>query len=429
MAAVTVKPARRVRGRVRVPGDKSISHRYALLAALADGRSTIRGFAPGADCEATLSCLARLGVAIDRRSNGSAPLVEVTGAGARHFAAPSVPLDAANSGTTIRLLTGVLAGQPGLTVQLVGDASLSRRPMRRIVDPLSRMGASIESTDGRPPLRVEGRMLSAIDFAADVPSAQVKSAILLAGLFAEGMTSVHEPIPTRDHTERAFKEFGVESSTVDNRTMVRGGQTLTARDLEVPGDISSAVFWAVAAAALPDSDVTLADVGLNPTRTAILDVLRHWGADVEIRSEPGSGSEPRGSVRVRYGVAGELRLGPAEVPGVIDEIPALAALAATGGRLHVSGAAELRLKESDRIAALVRGLSALGARTEEWADGFSVEGGSLAGGTADAVGDHRLAMAFALAALSAKGPSSIVGADAVRVSYPGFFDTLAALTR
>ena len=222
MAAVTVKPARRVRGRVRVPGDKSISHRYALLAALADGRSTIRGFAPGADCEATLSCLARLGVAIDRRSNGSAPLVEVTGAGARHFAAPSVPLDAANSGTTIRLLTGVLAGQPGLTVQLVGDASLSRRPMRRIVDPLSRMGASIESTDGRPPLRVEGRMLSAIDFAADVPSAQVKSAILLAGLFAEGMTSVHEPIPTRDHTERAFKEFGVESSTVDNRTMRPG---------------------------------------------------------------------------------------------------------------------------------------------------------------------------------------------------------------
>ena len=180
---------------------------------------------------------------------------------------------------------------------------------------------------------------------------------------------------------------------------------------------------------MPDSDVTLADVGLNPTRTAILDVLRHWGADVEIRSEPGSGSEPRGSVRVRYGVAGELRLGPAEVPGVIDEIPALAALAATGGRLHVSGAAELRLKESDRIAALVRGLSALGARTEEWADGFSVEGGSLAGGTADAAGDHRLAMAFALAALSAKGPSSIVGADAVRVSYPGFFDTLAALTR
>jgi 3-phosphoshikimate 1-carboxyvinyltransferase len=427
-AAVTVNPARRVRGLVRLPGDKSISHRYALLAGLAEGPSVIRGFAPGADCAATLACLAALGVRIDRGlADDAAIVVRVEGA-SRRWTTPAGPLDAANSGTTMRLLAGAIAGQPGLAAQLVGDASLRRRPMRRVIDPLTRMGAAITSNLGRPPLGIRGARLRAIDFAPDVPSAQVKSAVLLAGLFAGGTTRVHEAIATRDHTERAFGAFGINLSEDRGTLAIEGGQRFAGRELDVPGDISSAAFWAMAAASQPGSEVTFEDVGLNPTRTAVLDALRRWGAGVEVEAAGNAGGEPRGTVRVRYQSRGELTLTAGDVPALIDEIPGLAGMAAAGGRLHVSGAAELRVKESDRISALVAGLRALGARAEEWADGFSIEGGGLKGGTADAAGDHRLAMAFAIAALSAGAPSTIVGADAVGISYPGFFPTLAALT-
>jgi 3-phosphoshikimate 1-carboxyvinyltransferase len=426
-AAVTVNPARRIRGRVRVPGDKSISHRYALLAALGKGSSLISGFAPGADCRATLACLARLGVRIDRRLVDDRIIVSVEGSQGR-LATPADPLDASNSGTTMRLLAGVLAGQPGLEAHLVGDASLSRRPMRRVIDPLTRMGAVITSRSGRPPLQIRGAALTAIDFTPDVPSAQVKSAVLLAGLLATGTTRVHERVPTRDHTERAFAEFGIRLEMDRASLAVQGGQRLEGRNVDVPGDISSAAFWAMAAAARPGSDVTLENVGLNPTRTAVLDVLRRWGAEIEVEPSATAGGEPRGTIHVRHGGQGDLTLTPLEVPALIDEIPGLAGMAAAAGRLHVSGAAELRVKESDRISALVAGLRALGARAEEWADGFSIEGGRLTGGRADAAGDHRLAMAFAIAALAADGPSTIVGADAVGISYPGFFETLAVLT-
>jgi 3-phosphoshikimate 1-carboxyvinyltransferase len=354
-------------------------------------------------------------------------MVAVQGGGGR-LTAPDAPLDAANSGTTMRLLSGVLAGQPGLDVELVGDASLSRRPMRRVIDPLTRMGAQITSDGGRPPLRIRGAALSAIDFTPDVPSAQVKSAVLLAGLFANGTTRVRETVATRDHTERAFEAFGIRFADERGALAVTGGQRFAGRELEVPGDVSSAAFWALAAAARPGSDVILDNVGLNPTRTAVLDALRRWGADVSIEQLHANGGEPRGTIHVRYGTVGELALTAADVPALIDEIPALAGMAAAGGKLRVSGAAELRVKESDRISALVSGLRALGARAEEWADGFSVDGGRLTGGTADAAGDHRLAMAFAIAALAADAPSTILGADVVRISYPGFFDTLAALT-
>jgi 3-phosphoshikimate 1-carboxyvinyltransferase len=428
VAAVTVKPARRVRGRVRLPGDKSISHRYAILAGLADSPSRIRGFAPGADCAATLACLAQLGIAIDRTlDQDGRELVNVQGDGPR-WTAPGAPLDAANSGTTMRLLSGVLAGQPGLDAELIGDRSLSRRPMQRVIDPLARMGARIASHGGHPPLTIHGASLSAIEFTPDVPSAQVKGAVLLAGLAARGTTRLRETIATRDHTERAFEAFGIRFTNERGVLAVAGGQRFDGRELEVPGDVSSAAFWALAAAARPGSDVILDNVGLNPTRTAIFDALRRWGADLRIDPVDSTHGEPRGTVRVRYGSAGELALAAADVPGLIDEIPALAGMAAAGGRLRVSGAAELRVKESDRISALVAGLRALGAQAEEWADGFSIEGGRLTGGTADAAGDHRLAMAFAIAALSADAPSTILGADVVRISYPGFFDTLGALT-
>jgi 3-phosphoshikimate 1-carboxyvinyltransferase len=426
---VTVNPARRVRGRVRPPGDKSISHRYALLAGLADGTSVIHGFAPGADCAATLECLARLGIRIDRRPASDGALAVSLHRSAARLCAPGRPLDAANSGTTMRLLAGIVAGHPGLEVELRGDASLSRRPMRRVIDPLTRMGATIASEGGRPPLRIRGAALTAIEFVPEVPSAQVKSAVLLAGLFARGTTRIDEPVATRDHTERAFGEFGIRLDREGASLAVEGGQRFGGRELDVPGDISSGAFWACAAAARPGSDVVLERVGLNPTRTAVLDLLRRWGADISIEAIDSPGGEPRGTVRIRGEAQGDLTLTAEDVPGVIDELPGLAAMAAGGGRLRVSGAGELRVKESDRISALVAGLRALGARAEESRDGFSIEGGRLTGGTADAAGDHRLAMAFAIAALSADAPSTIVGADAVRISYPGFFETLASLTR
>ena len=419
----------RVGGRLRVPGDKSISHRYAMLAAIADGESHLTGYAPGADCASTLSCLEGLGVEITRGST-----ITIRGLGLGGLRAPAAPLDAANSGTSIRLLSGLLAAHPFRTV-IGGDASLSTRPMRRVIEPLTRMGAGIEARDGRPPLTITGGALRGISHEPEVPSAQVKSAVLLAGLHAAGRTTVIEPSPTRDHTERALEAFGVRVGTNGREVSVDGGQRLRAIEAPIPGDISSAVFWLVLAAGTPDSDLVIDGVGLNPSRARVLDVLRRAGADIEILPQDGERRQPRGepigSIRIRYGAPRAFDIVPEEVPGLIDEIPGLAALAAmrAGGRMTVRGAAELRVKESDRITMLARGFGGLGIAVEEYADGFTIHGGPPAGGEADAAGDHRLAMAFAIAGSRARGPVHITGADAVAVSYPGFFDELERISR
>jgi 3-phosphoshikimate 1-carboxyvinyltransferase len=435
MPAVTdvpVRPARQVAGRVRVPGDKSISHRYALFAALAEGRTVIHGYAPGADCGATLSCLMALGVEIQRLPPPPGlddPSVALIGRGLRGLHAPASVLDAANSGTTVRLLSGILAAHP-FTATLTGDESLRRRPMRRIIEPLARMGAQIVAEAGRAPITITGSVLTPIDYTPPVPSAQVKSAVLLAGLQTDGTTTVREGVATRDHTEHGLRAFGADVKVFDGGVAIDGGQRLHAIEATVPGDVSSATFWAVAAAALPGSDLEIAGVGLNPTRAALFDVLARAGAEVVREAAHVEHYEPRGTVRIRAGNLRPLAVGPDDVPALIDELPALAAMATHGGELQVTGAGELRVKESDRISALVTGLRALGADIDEFPDGFHVRGRRrLQGGVADASGDHRLAMAFAVAALGAEGPSVITGAEAVAVSYPGFFDTLAALAR
>lgn len=426
--SVVVRPAGPIRGRISVPGDKSISHRYALLAAIADGESALAGYSPGADCRTTLQCLRALGVEIhdEATSSGAARAVRITGRGLTGLRKPGQTLDAENSGTTVRLLAGLLAAHP-FTVTITGDASLRRRPMRRVMEPLEQMGARLESTDGHLPLTMTGGALSSLTFEPRVPSAQVKSAVLLAGLQAAGITAVREALPTRDHTERALRAFGARVEFEAGWIRLRGGQRLAAGRFDVPGDMSSAAFWAVAAAAVPGSDLEVVDVGLNPTRTAILDVLRRAGAHVEVDLQGAGANEPRGRIRVRHGNLRRLTIEPAEVPGLIDELPALAALATHGGEMLVTGAGELRVKESDRIAALAAGLRALGADIEEQPDGFHVRARRLRGGMADAASDHRLAMAFAIAALGASGPSTITGAGAVAVSYPGFFEVLDSI--
>ncbi|HEX6162872.1 MAG TPA: 3-phosphoshikimate 1-carboxyvinyltransferase [Vicinamibacterales bacterium] len=430
---VTVTPALSIAGALRVPGDKSISHRYALLAAIADGRSTIANYAPGADCASTLACVEALGAIVSRTPSptpGEPPLVTIDGRGLRGLAAPGAPLDCGNSGSTMRMLGGVLAAHPFIST-LVGDASLSRRPMRRIIGPLSQMGAVLTAAPGdRPPITIQGADLAGIHFTPDTPSAQVKSAVLLAGLQASGATSVLEPASTRDHTERALVAFGA-SVTVQGRLIsLKGGQRLSGTSLTVPGDLSSAAFLAVAAAAIAGSDVAISNVGLNPSRSALLDVLKRFGAEIDVVHEDEWNGEPVGRLRIRHAAMRDLVIEPDEVPEVIDELPVLATLGTFGGSVTVSGAGELRVKESDRIAELVAGLRALGADAEERPDGFQVRHGRrLTGGTVHARHDHRLAMAFAIAALGATGPTTIEGADAVAVSYPAFFHDLDRLAR
>ena len=428
LPAATIAPARRLHGRLTVPGDKSIAHRYALFAALAEGRSTLSHYAPGADCRSTLACLRGLGVEVNETADG---MVTLLGRGFGQLRSPSAPLDAGNSGTTMRLLAGVLAGHP-FSSTMFGDASLSRRPMRRVIAPLERMGARIDATDGHPPITVHGTRLRAIAHQPETPSAQVKSAVLLAGLHADGTTSVAEPAATRDHTERAIAAFGGQVQVDGLTVSVTGGQRLQGQQLVVPGDFSSAAFWLVAAAALPGSRIDIEDVGLNPTRTALLGVLERFGARVQVEVTASVAGEPRGRVTVEGDRMGTLDIAPDEVPGLIDELPAIAALAAHGGQVTVRGASELRVKESDRIAALVAGFRALGINADERTDGFVIAGpaaGSTrpSGGRADARGDHRMAMAFAIAALAAEQPSTIDGSDAVLISYPGFFETLGRL--
>jgi 3-phosphoshikimate 1-carboxyvinyltransferase len=397
-----------------------------MLAALAPGLTEITHIAPGADVASTLACLAALGARVERPAEGVARILGVGGAG---FRTPQAPLDAGNSGTTMRLLAGLVSGFP-LRVTLGGDASLCRRPMRRVIEPLTAMGARITSQDGRPPLDVEGGALAPIRWQSPVASAQVKGAILFAGLSASGTTTVVEPMATRDHTERALPTFGLSCRIEGLAVSIDGGQPLVVPNgvLAVPGDPSSAAVWAAAAAALPGSSVVVEGVGLNPHRLGFLGALERLGAVVARREEEVVAGEPVGRISVAHGAHRATTITADEVPSLIDELPVIAARAALGGGLEVTGASELRVKESDRITALVAGLRALGVEARELTDGFVIDGTRQpSGGVADAAGDHRLVMAFAVVALGASGPSTITGAEVVGVSYPSFERDLAGL--
>ena len=425
--AFTILPANRAVGRVRVPGDKSISHRYALLAAVADGVTTIRGYSDGWDPRTTLSCLRMLGVPIDWEPDR----VTIEGRGFDRLSCPALALDAENSGTTMRLLAGIAASCPFRTV-ITGDVSLRRRPMRRVILPLTEMGARISSDQGRPPLVIDGAApLHAITHTPEVPSAQVKSCVLIAGLQANGTTTVIEKAPTRDHTERALVTFGARVQRQDNSVIIEGRQRLQSADVEVPGDLSGAAFWAALAAGVPGGDITIESVGLNPTRTGLLEILERAGARVTATVDDPGAAEPSGTLRVECHEFRDFAIEAAEVPGVIDEIPALAALAAmmpAGRRLTVRGARELRVKESDRISALAAGFRAMGSEIDEYDDGFVLTAHPLHGAVVNAEHDHRLAMAFAIAATRASEPVSVLGGSVAAVSYPGFCERLARLT-
>jgi 3-phosphoshikimate 1-carboxyvinyltransferase len=423
--SATISPSSRAAGQITVPGDKSISHRFAMLAALADGTSIIRGYSTGFDCRSTLACLRALGVGIDWTPGR----VTIEGRGLGGLKPSVNALDAGNSGTTLRLLSGVLAAHAFKSV-IGGDESLSARPMRRVIAPLTAMGARIFSNDGRPPLVIEGGPLRGISHTPEVPSAQVKSCVLLAGLHATGTTTVEERTPTRDHTERALETFNVPVVRAAGTVSVEGGQRLRPADLVVPGDISSAAFWCALAAGTPGGDVAIEGVGLNPTRTAVLDVLRRAGAHVTVEIADSQAAEPSGRIIVRAGDWRDFVVGPDEVPALIDEIPALAALAAMmpeGRTFEVRGARELRVKESDRISALAAGFRTMGSELEEFEDGFRLQARPLHGADVFSHGDHRLAMAFAIAATRADAPVTIHGANAAAVSYPAFFETLSQL--
>jgi 3-phosphoshikimate 1-carboxyvinyltransferase len=409
------------RGRFTLPGDKSISHRAAILGAMAAGRTRVRNYSSAADCASTLACLRALGVPV--RQDGEEVTIE--GGGPESWRAPEGDLDCGNSGSTLRMLAGALAGRPFRSV-LTGDESLVRRPVERVAAPLRLMGATVRTSGGRPPMAVEGGRLAGIDFDMPVASAQVKTAVLLAGLQAEGDTIVREPAPSRDHTERMLPAFGVDVARGPLSATVRGGARLRGADVEVPGDASSAAFLVVAALVLPDSEVRLDGVLLSPTRTAFLDVLRAMGARVEVRVEA-TEPEPVGSILASSSRLRGTAVDPALVPSLVDEVPALAAAAALAeGTFTVTGAAELRVKESDRIAALAEGLAALGARVRELPDGLEVEGGrALRGAGVRSHGDHRIAMALSVAALAAEGTTEVEGSDCVAVSFPGFYALLA----
>ncbi|MEX2273392.1 MAG: 3-phosphoshikimate 1-carboxyvinyltransferase [Vicinamibacterales bacterium] len=419
-------------GRFTVPGDKSISHRYALLAAVAEGRSRILGLAPGQDVQSTLSCLETLGVDISFERVSTSSISEPGGAlwiGGRSLGglrAPARALDAGNSGTSMRLLAGVMAAH-AFRSTLAGDASLSGRPMERVAVPLRRMGARITTVDGHAPMTIEGGPLSAIAFESPVASAQVKSAVLLAGIHATGLTSVTEPAPTRDHTERALRAFGAHVDARRGFASIEGGQQLQAQTLTVPGDPSSAATWAAAAASVPGSSIEIEGVGLNPGRIGFVKALQRAGAEVTLDVREERGHEPAGSLHIAYGSPAFFTVTPEDVPSLIDELPVLAAMAARRAGMRVTGAAELRVKESDRIREIVAGLRAFGADAEELEDGFEIGAAPLRAAAVDAHHDHRLAMAFAIAALGEPG-SHIAGAGIVDVSYPGFLTLLAERT-
>jgi len=412
---------------IKVPGDKSISHRAAMFAALSDGPCTLRNYLPGEDCLGTLRVLRQLGVPIDTIS----PTEHVVHGVRGKFLAPSTDLDCGNSGTTMRLISGLLAAQP-FRSRLTGDASLSRRPMRRIMDPLEQMGAVFEAegNGGCPPLVIQGKApLKPLTYRLPVPSAQVKSAVLLAGLFADGTTTVDQPIATRDHTERMLEYFGVPVTRAGTAISVRGGILPKARNIDVPGDISSAAFWLVAAAAQPDSSVRINDLGLNPTRTGILAVLLRMGARLREEEQTKGPGEPCGRVDITGRRLQGTEIGGTEIPNVIDELPVLAVAGALAeGTTVIKDAAELRVKESDRLAVVAHHLAAMGADVTEHPDGLAIRGGRpLHGARLASHGDHRIAMAFAIAGLFAEGETVIEDAACVETSYPGFAEQLDRL--
>ena len=426
-----LNPARRIDGRLRLPGDKSISHRAALIAALASGRSEISNFSTARDCASTVACLRELGVSIEQHGE------KLVFGGDRKLAAPRRPLDCGNSGSTLRILAGVLAGHD-FTSELIGDESLSSRPMRRIIEPLELMGAKIEAADGKAPLKVHGSSeLKPITYKLPVASAQVKSAILFAGLNASGRTTVIETTPSRDHTERLFNGFGVPVTTnADLSITLDGPARFTGGAITIPGDVSSAAYFVAAAMLLSGSELTIEGVGLNPTRAAFLSVLTCWGAEVSTTDLQTERNEPFGTINVRGGInklAGETErtLSRALIPSLIDELPLLAVVGSQiSGGIRIRDAAELRLKESDRLAATAINLRAMGAEVEEFEDGLSVSGPTqLHGALIDSRGDHRIAMAFAVATLIAKGETQIDGSECVGISFPEFFPLLESLAK
>ena len=417
-----IKPSGRLTGFLTLPGDKSISHRYAIIASLAEGVSKIHNFSTGADCHSTLGAVRALG--IDAQANGNTVTVHGNGlSGWRH---PSTDLDAGNSGSAIRMLAGPLAAQ-AYTSRIFGDESLSRRPMDRIMKPLAEMGAQIHARDGRyPPLEIEGRTLHPIDYTLPMASAQVKTCVLFAGLFCDGQTIVREPIRTRDHTEIALREFGADITTSRRAIALTGRPTLTGREVLVPSDLSSAAFFLVAALLVPGSDLVLRGVGLNPTRSTLLDFLLSIGAKIRIVNIEHANGEPVGDIQV---TDGPIRGGVIEgeiAAALIDEIPVLAVLGATSEKgLIVRDAGELRVKETDRIATVVDNLKRMGVAAEETPDGMRVPGGQrFRAARVDSFGDHRIAMAFAIAALAADGETSIENAEAASVSFPEFYELL-----
>ena len=420
-----VKPSDVRQATVSVPGDKSVSHRALMLGGIAEGRTDISGFLAGEDCLATLEAMTSMGVDVERPT---ATDVIVHGVGLRGLQPPEQPLDLGNSGTAMRLMAGLLSGQDFDSV-LTGDASLSGRPMQRIITPLARMGATIASNDGCPPLKISGRSpLTAIDYRLPVASAQVKSAILLAGLYAEGTTSVLEPAVTRDHTERMLTAMGADLDAGSGRVAIAGGQTLQGCSIQVPADLSSAAFIILAALIAEDANVLIESVGVNPTRTGVIDILQGMGADLSLENPRLLGQEPVADIRVR---SSQLLGGPVD-PGLvslaIDEFPVLfAAAAVASGKTAFSGIGELRVKESDRIAAMAAGLRALGISVDESDDGAVVQGGRLSGGTVESHGDHRIAMALAVAASVAEAPVVVRDIAAVDTSFPGFADCMATL--
>jgi 3-phosphoshikimate 1-carboxyvinyltransferase len=427
----TVRYSEKLAGTVRLPGDKSISHRYAMLAAIAEGTSVLAHFASSRDCHSTLGCLRSLGVEIIE----SGDTVTVAGRGLRGLRLPGSALDAGNSGTTLRLLSGILAGYPFESV-ISGDSSLCRRPMGRIIRPLRQMGAVVDSRGkDLPPLKIRGGALKGIRYVLPVASAQVKSCVLLAGLYGSGPTAVEAAVPTRDHTELALKEFGAEVRFEGDWIEVDPGPRLQARNLRIPGDLSGAAFFLAAAALSPRSDLYLPGVGLNRRRRELLDYLSEAGLDLRLENETEEAGEPRGDLRVRYSpglVKGKMPpIGRNRVAALIDEIPVLSVLGAqTAGGIAISDAAELRVKESDRISAIAANLRSMGGAVEEKTDGLDIPGGQrLRGSDIQTRGDHRIAMAFAVAGLSAEGETRIHDAECAGVSFPGFWDALRAVIK
>ena len=428
---VVVRPAHNLRGSVELPGDKSISHRYGMLSGIAEGPSRIENYSTGADCASTLGCMRAMGVNWERKSEGH-NVIEVQGRGLA-LAAPATPLDCGNSGSTMRMLSGIVAGQ-SFTSEMIGDESLSRRPMERVIKPLSAMGAQIDSQQGKPPLRITGGPLKPIDYKMPVASAQVKSCLLFAGLFADGETRVEESVRTRDHGEVALRAFGVQlqrkKTSTGNEVRIQGGQGLHGIEARVPGDLSSAAFFLCAAALFPGSQLTLPNLLMNPTRARLLDILMQMGLHISVTQLEEIHGEMVGSLQIEGAKLKGTTIAGADSAALIDEIPVLAAIAPfTDQGIEVRDAKELRVKESDRISAVATNLRKMGAQVEEFEDGLKIPGGqTLRGAELDSFGDHRIAMAFAIAALRAEGETLIEGAESAAISYPAFFENLEELT-